>query len=223
MNYRNRKPSPPLAFVFFFFSMAIIFSLSTGEQQIDSMSTPGDDKLQVTVYYEALCYDSIQFITNQLAPSWVKRRGNMDLKLVPFGKAYIDDSNEDNPRYYCQHGQRECQLNILHGCVLDKLTLDQAFPVIACLMRGFRTSFDECIRNHTDVKADIETCAEGKRGAALFKQAETDTNLVATPLSFVPSIEVNHVFDYYDQDRWLNRFDHSFQQDFKNKFKKSLV
>lgn len=212
------------------FWLAIIFSLSAAGQEIDSVggkggnssSSTGDDKLQVTIYYEALCYDSISFITNQLAPSWERRRSQMDLKLVPFGKAYIDDRNPSSPIYYCQHGHRECTLNILHGCILDKLTLEKAFPVVACLMKGFRTSFDACIGENQEVKEEIEECAVGSRGATLFKQFSEETNRVATPLPFVPSIQIDEVYDYFDQDRWLNRFERSFREDYRKKFSKSL-
>lgn len=233
----TRKPPPnsltnPIMMMIGIFWLAIIFSLSVAEakatgQEIDSQSggngTSTDDKLQVTIYYEALCYDSISFITNQLAPTWERYADRMDLKLVPFGKAYIDDSNPSDPIYYCQHGHRECTLNILHGCILDKLPLAKAFPVVACLMKNFRTSFDECIKPNGDVKADIEACAAGPRGATLFKQFSEETATVGTPLGFVPTIEVDKVFEIFDQDRWLYRFPAMFQREYERKFNKTLV
>uniref|UniRef100_A0A8D8I7D4 Gamma-interferon-inducible lysosomal thiol reductase n=1 Tax=Culex pipiens TaxID=7175 RepID=A0A8D8I7D4_CULPI len=228
----NTASSSPIMMMIGIFWLAIIFSLSVAGQEIDSAptasgpvgttSTTVDDKLQVTIYYEALCYDSISFITNQLAPTWARYRERMDLKLVPFGKAYIDDSNPSDPVYYCQHGHRECTLNILHGCVLDKLPLEKAFPVISCLMKGFRTSFDECIKPSEAAKSDIEECAAGPRGATLFKQFSNETATVGSPLGFVPTIEVDKVFELFDQDKWLYRFVPMFQREYKRKFNVTL-
>ncbi|XP_065076032.1 GILT-like protein 3 [Ochlerotatus camptorhynchus] len=212
------------------FWLAIIFSLSAG-QEIDfgfesnkesAVGDGADDKLQVSIYYEALCSDSFSFITNQLFPAWQKHRDQMDLKLVPFGKAYIDDSNPGDPVYYCQHGRRECTLNILHGCILAKLPFERAFPVVACLMKGTRTSFDQCIKWNPADKADILECSHGQEGAKLFKGFEEETNRVATPLSFVPSIEADKNFDYYEQDRWLHGFDDKFRREYERKFRRSL-
>lgn len=55
------------------------------------VSQDEERKIQVTVYYEALCGDSISFIRHQLYPTWLKRHDEMDLKLVPYGKAAVSD------------------------------------------------------------------------------------------------------------------------------------
>ncbi|XP_053696035.1 GILT-like protein 3 [Sabethes cyaneus] len=185
-----------------------------------SGSVNDDDKLSVAVYYEALCPDSVSFITYQLVPAWGRYRDQMDLKLVPFGKAYIEDTTP--PRYHCQHGRRECTLNILHGCVLDKLPFEKAFPVIGCLMQSMRSSFEKCIENNPEAKAEILACASGTEGAALFKRFSAETNRVAVPLSFVPTIEVNGKYDIFEQSEWLYRFDRTFRQEFEKKFLKTL-
>uniref|UniRef100_A0A1B0DBV7 Uncharacterized protein n=1 Tax=Phlebotomus papatasi TaxID=29031 RepID=A0A1B0DBV7_PHLPP len=44
-------------------------------------------KLQVSVYYEALCVDSVYFFTRQLIPTYNEYGDKMDLKLIPYGKA----------------------------------------------------------------------------------------------------------------------------------------
>lgn len=84
-------------------------------------------------------------------------------------------------------------------------------------------------------------CSQGQEGAKLYKGYEDDTNRVATPLSFVPTIEVDQVrglffwmesnlmgylcaqvYDIYEQDRWLYRFENMFRRSYEKKFGISL-
>uniref|UniRef100_A0A182P7S2 Gamma-interferon-inducible lysosomal thiol reductase n=1 Tax=Anopheles epiroticus TaxID=199890 RepID=A0A182P7S2_9DIPT len=200
------------------------------EQNVPSPNTLNKtDRLPVTIYYEALCSDSMVFITRQLYPSWLRHENEMKLRLVPFGKAWIEEQPSEPPKYHCQHGPRECELNILHGCILKKLPPKKAFAVVACLMKNFRTSFEQCIEGHESFKASIVNCSQGQQGAKLFKQFANETDNVHRPLPFVPTIVADEVdpgktgvraissyscivlysqpYDYYAQDDWLEHFD----------------
>lgn len=55
------------------------------------VSIPQVEKLQVQVYYETKCPDSMSFLRNQLQPS-MREKNRMqytDLELIPFGKAIV--------------------------------------------------------------------------------------------------------------------------------------
>ncbi|KOB75621.1 Lysosomal thiol reductase IP30 isoform 1, partial [Operophtera brumata] len=47
--------------------------------------------VKIAVYYESLCPDSKRFITAQLAPVWRDFRGNVKVKMVPYGKSTGDE------------------------------------------------------------------------------------------------------------------------------------
>uniref|UniRef100_A0A182MJK3 Uncharacterized protein n=1 Tax=Anopheles culicifacies TaxID=139723 RepID=A0A182MJK3_9DIPT len=79
---------------------------------------------------------------------WLRHENEMKLRLVPFGKAWVEELPNEPPKFHCQHGPQECQLNILHGCILKKLPPKKAFAVEACLMKNFRTNFDQVGRSH---------------------------------------------------------------------------
>ncbi|EEB20533.1 hypothetical protein Phum_PHUM620270, partial [Pediculus humanus corporis] len=45
--------------------------------------------VNVTVFYESLCPDSIRFIKKQLHPTYSELKDYMNVELVPFGKARV--------------------------------------------------------------------------------------------------------------------------------------
>ncbi|XP_058056227.1 GILT-like protein 2 [Anopheles bellator] len=204
-------------------------SLNISQPKTTNKSTSFDDTsnnqtfiLPVTIYYETLCSDSMVFITHQLYPSWLRRGKEMKLELVPFGKSWIEQRDSDGPVYHCQHGVRECQLNILHGCILENLSMSQAFPVIACLMKNFRTSFDNCMENYADKKQSIVDCSQGQLGAQLYERFANQTDAVHRPLPFVPTIVGDESYNYYEQDEWLHHFDRKFAQRYEQQHGRKL-
>ena len=45
--------------------------------------------VRLAVYFEALCYDSVNFFKNQLLPTYELVGDIIDLELIPFGKASV--------------------------------------------------------------------------------------------------------------------------------------
>ena len=49
----------------------------------------GKETVNIQVYYESLCPDSINFITKQLYPTYQALGNYMDIEFIPFGNADV--------------------------------------------------------------------------------------------------------------------------------------
>ena len=46
-------------------------------------------KVNVSVYYETLCSDSVHLIQKQIYPTWKLLKNDLNISFVPFGKAVV--------------------------------------------------------------------------------------------------------------------------------------
>ena len=53
----------------------------------------GKEAVNIQVYYESLCPDSINFITKQLYPTYQALGNYMDIEFIPFGNADVSFSD----------------------------------------------------------------------------------------------------------------------------------
>ncbi|XP_032526058.2 gamma-interferon-inducible lysosomal thiol reductase-like [Danaus plexippus] len=164
-----------------------------------------DDKVKIAVYYESLCPDSKKFITSQLAPVWRDFRGQVKVKMVPYGKATHDKVN-GKWQFICHHGPDECYGNKLQSCILKDRTLQDTdkMELIICLMGQEHPdkAIDTCLGQvkREAESAKLKKCASGAQGDALLASYGDKTDVVQRPLSFVPTVVINEKFDQAVQD-----------------------
>ncbi|KAB0794251.1 hypothetical protein PPYR_13871 [Photinus pyralis] len=168
------------------------------------------EKLQVSVYYESLCPDSIRFITKQLQPAYKLIGSNLEVDLVPYGKA-SQYQQSGKWVFKCQHGPSECRGNMLQACGLatDK-SQDQKVDFVYCVMKQWNPSGDQAIEQCSGklgLKSDaIFQCANSAQGSDLLAKNGKQTHAVKPKITFIPTIVFNGVYSSANQSGALRNF-----------------
>merc|ERR1711994_364010 len=162
-----------------------------------SNAVAAEPTAELTVYYEALCGDSINFVTTQLTPAWEMFGEDLVINFKPFGKANWTE-NGDSWDFVCQHGPDECFGNKAQACILAHEPYDAStvVPLIDCLMRTHTRpdpAVGACLAEPgLDVSPEaIMDCANGDQGSELLHALGVETHDLDPALYFVPWILFN--------------------------------
>ncbi|XP_044735152.1 GILT-like protein 1 [Chrysoperla carnea] len=167
-------------------------------------------KPTVSVYYEALCYDSQQFYTKQFYPTYIKLGAYFNVDLLPYGKA--THSNQTGKWVFnCQHGPNECFANTVQACVLhdEKASEEQKLKFINCVLSDSNPTYagSKCGKESDLYWATIDTCSKTEEGANYLAQYGDRTHAVRPNISFVPTIIFNSVYNQELQNKALKNFE----------------
>ncbi|KAH9607531.1 hypothetical protein KSS87_017461 [Heliosperma pusillum] len=151
-------------------------------------------KVDLTVYYEALCPFCSYFIAHDLVKLFTYDIINIvNLRLVPWGNAALDSSGY----FHCQHGSGECLLNTVEACAVN------AYPepykhyfFIQCIeslaYQQREAEWQSCFGRVSLNSQPIIDCYNQGNGRRLEIQNAYETKQLNPPHAYVPWVVVNN-------------------------------
>ncbi|KAI7749061.1 hypothetical protein M8C21_033840 [Ambrosia artemisiifolia] len=154
-----------------------------------------EDKVKVSLYYEALCPYCSNFIVNQLGKALFQWNliSIVDLKMVPWGNTQFAPNND----WICQHGPDECVIDIVEACAIDLLPQPGLrFKLIECIedlnLQGRHAEWKSCMNTLKIYPNPIMDCYQSRKGVDLELQFADETLKLNPPHRFVPWVLVNN-------------------------------
>ncbi|XP_030370992.1 GILT-like protein 2 [Scaptodrosophila lebanonensis] len=172
------------------------------------------ERLSITLYYETLCPDCMEFVTEQLYPSMRKHLPFTELTLVPYGNA----QKMANGRIICQHGPKECELNAVHACILEHFDIKRALLLIECMMHNWTNLLPQCSSRYNLNVDDVNNCIRTRTVDEILKKYGEET----VPHNGVPAIAVDNHYNITEQNLLSDHFDRVFCAKYFAKFNKKL-
>uniref|UniRef100_A0A0K8RMH8 Putative gamma-interferon inducible lysosomal thiol reductase n=1 Tax=Ixodes ricinus TaxID=34613 RepID=A0A0K8RMH8_IXORI len=179
--------------------------VQSGSSQSLSVSVK---KVAVTVIYECFCPHSQEFIKSQLLPTYKKLRDHLDVTLLPFGKARLDQNGPTSNGVICEHGSAECEGNKIQMCVAQvaKETL-QTIEVVAC-MSSYKVpnkAARKCVKASGVSWTMVHGCVTKNGNTYILKVAQ-ETWKVQKNITRVPLIAVDGEVSSYIQEESQSSF-----------------
>jgi len=159
------------------------------------IATSTAEQVKVSVYYEVLCPDSINFVINQLSPA-SKSIGNiMNIDLVPYGKASTKKNADGTYEFNCQHGPNECKGNKVHACALAKFPKESTLAWVKCTMskNSPHEAGSACAQELGLNFEPVDACSTSQEGDDLLAAMGVRTKILNPKATFVPWINLNDV------------------------------
>ncbi|CAG9862267.1 unnamed protein product [Phyllotreta striolata] len=167
------------------------------------------NNLKVTILYESLCPDSVNFLKNQFYPTYNILKEKLDVELVPFGKANATKIN-NTWYFHCQHKEAECYGNKVQSCAIDLTPKNVSVEFVMCAMKSGDASDDtilkQCAGDSNVTWSDIENCLNSGKGDALLAKNGEKTNELRPNIPMVPTIILNGVYSEAVQNLALKNF-----------------
>ncbi|XP_015176774.1 PREDICTED: gamma-interferon-inducible-lysosomal thiol reductase-like [Polistes dominula] len=203
-----------LLFITAFFTFSNDVTLVSGDELKPTL-------VNVHVYYESLCGDSMRWIKDQLVPSYPFLKKYLNITLIPYGKATQSRDSETGLWHFsCQHGSSECLGNKAQACAIhatetnyyeENERQDQIVNLIGCTMSDkYPPSAVETCATKQNLKEEtrklISECIKSPVADNLLAINGDKTSALNPPLSFVPTIIINGVYSKENQDAALSNF-----------------
>ncbi|XP_015432214.1 PREDICTED: GILT-like protein C02D5.2 [Dufourea novaeangliae] len=148
-------------------------------------------KVHIAVYYEALCPDSRNFFIKQLLPTYHKIPDNVQMELIPYGKA-TTVKIDHGYKFTCQHGPIECNANIIHACSIDILKNSSIqLEYLSCMIKHNIEPVNImkiCAQKMNVDYNPILECFTGQLGQELLAKYGEQTNSLTPKVSFIPTV-----------------------------------
>ena len=170
-----------------------------------SVTACRSQKVNVSVYYEVLCPDSINFVRGPMARAYEEVPEILRLELVPYGKARYEEKPDGGVTFSCQHGPDECAGNMVQACALNLYPAEKHVDFVKCMLSRRRphTAGPICAASLSLPYDTIEACVTGSAGQKYLKEMGQKTESLKPKLSFVPWININGQHDDRTQDESL--------------------
>ena len=132
---------------------------------------------------------------SQIYPTYKKLQstGILNVFLYPYGNA-AERKMGEKWSFTCQHGPKECEINVLEACALHLLPPTKRLPYIHCVEKSPSIKrARKCAARHTVEWGPIIKCYSGAEGNALEHQIAQKTDALSPAHQYVPWITVNGV------------------------------